>query len=357
MNFNGKNIANSTMRKTILHKILYLCPENGKQRNDIENVVVVRVTHTPVFGTIARRNMDIDRKRILTIINPISGTGNKDRMPRLIDAVVDRDRYDVHIEFTQYPGHARELASKATAAGIDIVVAIGGDGTVNETASALCGTATALAIVPNGSGNGLARHLRVPANASRALQVLDNGRLLKLDYCTANGRPFFCVCGMGFDATVSQKFANEGTRGFITYIKTAIAEYMKYKPQHYRINIDGYEMDEKAFVVACCNAAQYGNNAFIAPRATMQDGLIDITVMHEFNFVDGPLLGVRLFSRTLLEDRHVTVYRGRRVVIERDRPGIMHIDGEPLEMPARVEIENVPGGINILVPPSMGDDV
>ena len=301
--------------------------------------------------------MDADRKHILAIINPISGTGNKDRMPRLIDTVVDHDKCDVHIEFTRYPGHARELAGQAAADGTDIVVAIGGDGTVNEVASALCGTSTALAIVPSGSGNGLARHLRVPVNASRALQVLDNGRLLKLDYCTANGRPFFCVCGMGFDATVSQKFANEGTRGFITYVKTAITEYIKYKPQHYRINIDGNELDDNAFVVACCNAAQYGNNAYIAPRATMQDGLVDITVMHEFNLADGPLIGARLFTGTLNQDRHVSIFRGRHVVIERDNPGIMHLDGEPLEMPARVEIESVPGGINILVPPSMGDEV
>lgn len=297
--------------------------------------------------------MDVKRKHILAIINPISGTGNKDKMPRLIDNIVDHDKYDVRIETTRYPGHGHELACEAQAAGTDIVVAIGGDGTVNEVASALCGTDTALAIVPSGSGNGLARHLRIPVHASRALQVLNNGRLLKLDYCTANGRPFFCVCGMGFDATVSQKFADEGTRGFITYIKTAITEYLKYKPKHYRINIDGKELADDAFVVACCNAAQYGNNAFIAPRATMQDGLIDITIMHRFNFVDSALLGARLFTRTIHHDRHVSIYQGKHVIIERNDPGVIHIDGDPLDMPAKIEIESIPGGINIVVPPTV----
>lgn len=301
--------------------------------------------------------MEEKRRHILAIINPVSGTGNKDKIPRLIDTVVDNDRNDVSILATEYPGHAREITEQAVKDGIDIVVAIGGDGTVNEVGSAVCGTETALAIVPCGSGNGLARHLRISMNASRSMQVLNNGVVGQFDYCTVNGKPFFCTCGMGFDATVSYKFSNEGTRGFITYIKTALAEYIKYKPQEYLIDIDGKKMQEKAFVIACCNAAQYGNNAYIAPRATMQDGLLDVTVMHPFNFVASPLIGARLFLKQLGKDHHVSIYRGKRVVIERDHDDILHIDGDPTMMPARIVIENVSRGINILVPPSLPDDV
>jgi len=293
------------------------------------------------------------RRHILAIINPVSGTGSKDKIPRLIDTVVDNDRNDVSIVMSEYAGHAREIAAQAVQDGIDVVVAIGGDGTVNEVGSALCGTGTALAIVPSGSGNGLARHLRIPMNASRALQLLNDGAVGQFDYCTVNGRPFFCTCGMGFDATVSDKFANEGTRGFITYIKTTMTEFFKYKAQDYSINIDGIGHEERAFVIACCNAAQYGNNAYIAPRATMQDGLIDVTVMHGFNVVEGPIIGARLFFRQLDKDRHVSIYRGKRVVIERRHDDILHIDGDPLMMPAQVVIENVSNGINILVPPSL----
>ncbi len=301
--------------------------------------------------------MEEKRRHILTIINPVSGIGSKDKIPRLIDTVVDHEKNDVSIIMTEYPGHAREIAAQAVSDGIDVVVAIGGDGTVNEVGSALCGTDTALAIVPSGSGNGLARHLRISMNASRALQVLNNGVVGKFDYCTVNGKPFFCTCGMGFDAAVSDKFANEGTRGFITYLKTTLTEYFKYNTQTYRINIDGKQMEERAFVIACCNAAQYGNNAYIAPRATMQDGLIDVTVMHPFNLAESPLIGARLFLRQLGNDRHVSIYRGKRVVIERDHDDVMHMDGDPMMMPARVVIENVSKGINILVPPTLPDDV
>ena len=301
--------------------------------------------------------MEEKRRHILAIINPVSGTGSKDKIPRLIDTVVDHDNNDVSIVMSEYAGHAHEIAAMAASQGIDVVVAIGGDGTVNEVGSALCGTDTALAIIPCGSGNGLARHLRISMNASRALQVLNNGVVGKFDYCTINGKPFFCTCGMGFDAAVSNKFSNEGTRGFITYIKTALTEYIKYKPQEYLIDIDGAKLREKAFVIACCNAAQYGNNAYIAPRATMQDGLIDVTVMHPFNFVKSPIIGARLFLRQLGHDHHVSIYRGKRVVIERQRDDVIHIDGDPLTMPARVVIENVSRGIHILVPPTLPDDV
>ena len=299
----------------------------------------------------------MNRKRILAIINPVSGTSNKDKIPRLIDTVVNHEQNDVSIIATEYAGHAREIATDAVKDGFDVVVAIGGDGTVNEVGSSLCGTETALAIVPCGSGNGLARHLRISMNASRALQVLNNGVVGEFDFCTVNDKPFFCTCGMGFDAKVSDKFANEGTRGFITYIKTTLTEYINYKPQRYVINIDGVRHEEKAFVIACCNAAQYGNNAYIAPRASMQDGLIDVTVMHPFNIVQSPLIGARLFLRQLGHDHHVSIYRGKHVVIERDHDDVMHIDGDPMMMPARLEIKNRQRGIRILVPPTLPDDV
>ena len=297
------------------------------------------------------------RNHIVAIINPVSGTGSKDKIPRLIDTVVDHEKNDVSIIMTEYPGHASEIAAQAVNDGIDVVVAIGGDGTVNEVGSSLVGTDTTMAIVPCGSGNGLARHLRISMNASRALQVLNNGVTGSFDCCTVNGKPFFCTCGMGFDAAVSYKFSNDGTRGFITYIKTTLTEFFKYKAQDYIIDIDGVQMEERAFVIACCNAAQYGNNAYIAPRATMQDGLIDVTVMHGFSLAESPLIGARLFFRSLDKDRHVSIYRGKRVIIERKNEDIMHIDGDPLMMPAKLVIENISKGIKILVPPTLPDDV
>ena len=297
------------------------------------------------------------RKKLMAIINPFSGNKGKDMLPKLIEEVIDHSRFDVEIALVTREQRVSDLAAMAVEKNFYGVIAVGGDGTVNGAASAVKDSDTALAIIPCGSGNGLARHLEIPMNMRKALEVINRDHVEVCDYCMVNDETFVCTCGMGFDATVSYKFSNEGTRGFITYIKTALTEYIKYKPQEYIIDIDGMRMKEKAFVIACCNAAQYGNNAYIAPRATMQDGMLDLTVMHPFNFVESPLIGARLFLRQLGHDNHVSIYRGKRVTIERSHDDILHIDGDPVMMPARVVIENVRRGINILVPPTLPDDV
>ena len=291
-----------------------------------------------------------NKKKVLAVINPISGTKSKAKLPDIIDRFLDHDMWTIELRYTERAGHATEMAHKAVADGYDCVLAVGGDGTVNEIAQAVRDTSTALAIVPCGSGNGLARHLHIPMNMARAVQVLNELNVEAFDYCTVNDRPFFCTCGVGFDAQVSYRFANEGTRGLITYVRTTISEYFKYRPQPYELFIDEEHMHEDAFVIAACNAAQYGNNAYIAPRATMQDGEIDLTVIHRFNIMGAAVLGARLFTRSIDRDRHISIYRGRHIVIQRARADVMHIDGDPVMMPARLEITCHPQGINILVP-------
>ncbi len=290
--------------------------------------------------------------KLLAIINPISGIGGKGKMPALIKSKLDAERFDLEVVFTERPGHATLLAQDAAADGCDIVLAVGGDGTINEVGRALCGTDTALAILPCGSGNGLARHLHIPMNAEKALETLNNGVIDLVDYGTVNNHPFFCTCGVGFDAQVSYKFANEDTRGLVTYIKTTISEYFRYRAQHYRITIDGSTIEEKAFVIACCNAAQYGNNALVAPRASMQDGKIDLTVIHSFNLGEAALLSARLFTSNIDRDRHVSIYRGRDIIIERDDEDVMHIDGDPVMMPEVLHITCHPSAMRVVVPAS-----
>lgn len=290
------------------------------------------------------------RKQLTAIINPISGTGGKGRIPDLIEKIIDHSRFSVDVQFTKAPGHATELAREAMNAKKDGVLAVGGDGTVNEVATALHNTTTPLAVIPCGSGNGLARHLHIPMNTEKALQVVNNGVIEAVDYGTVNGRPFFCTCGVGFDAQVSYKFANEDTRGLVTYVRTTISQYFHYKAQDYNIIIDGQEMHEKAFVIACCNAAQYGNNAFMAPRASMKDGKIDMTVIHSFNFGSAAILGARLFTSSIDKDRHVSIYRGQDIIIEREQEDVMHLDGEPLMMPARLHIQCHPAALHVCVP-------
>ncbi len=294
----------------------------------------------------------MQRHKLLAIINPISGMGGKGKMPSLIKERLASDRFDIEVVFTERSGHATVLAQDAVSDGCDIVLAVGGDGTVNEVGRAVCGTSTALAILPCGSGNGLARHLHIPMNAEKALDAVSNGVIDLVDYGTVNEQPFFCTCGVGFDAQVSYKFANEDTRGLVTYIKTTISEYFRYRAQHYRITIDGATIDERAFVIACCNAAQYGNNALVAPRASMQDGKIDITVIHSFNLGEAALLSARLFTSNIDRDRHVSIYRGRDILIERDDEDVMHIDGDPVMMPELLHIVCHPSAMRVVVPAS-----
>lgn len=291
--------------------------------------------------------MSIHRKKVLAIINPHAGTGGKDSVTAALIKHLDHSRYELYTRYVIRQGHIAEMVSDAKREGFDAVIAAGGDGTVNATAAALVGTDIPMSIIPCGSGNGLARHLNIPLNASKALQVINAGHVEAIDYCTLNELPFFCTCGMGFDAKVAGRFANDGHRGFITYIKTTLLEYAHFKNEDYTLIIDGKEFTEKVFVIACANASQYGNNAFIAPNADVRDGLIDVTVIHPFSPLKAPILGLRLFNKTIHKDVCVSTYRASQVRIIRPRPDVIHYDGEPIEMPAELNIVCHPKALNV----------
>lgn len=291
-----------------------------------------------------------DKKNLLAIINPISGTDTKEYIPEILDRIIDKDKFNLTLRFTQRQGHATELTQAAILNGFHSVVAVGGDGTINEVASALCGSDTALGIIPCGSGNGLARHLGVPVNIEKAIQVLNADNVESLDYCTVNDIPFFCTCGVGFDAHVSEKFAQSHKRGALSYVQNTLIEYLKYRPQKYTIEMGDEIVTEEAFLIACGNASQYGNNAFITPGASMHDGLIDITIIHPFTPLDTAIMSVLLFTRHIDQDININTYRTDELVIKRDKPGVMHIDGDPVMMDADLHIKCHKGGIKMLLP-------
>ena len=293
--------------------------------------------------------MDNERK-ILALINPISGTLNKDSLPKSIDKIIDSEKFEIEIKYTEHANQAYELSKEAAANGYYGVLAIGGDGTVNEVASALCDTETALGIIPLGSGNGLARHLRIPLNIDKAISIINENHIENFDYCTANDRKFFCTCGLGFDAQVSSTFAKRGKRGPVGYFQSAISEYIKYRSQTYKITSSNGIITEKAFIIACGNASQYGNNAYITPNADMQDGEIDVTVMLPITPFDTAMLGLLLFSKHIDQDVNIISFRTADLSIERESEGIMHLDGEPVNMPKTIEIKCHKGGLKIFVP-------
>lgn len=292
------------------------------------------------------------KSKITFIINPISGTANKKSIPELIDKQLDTDKYDAEILFTEYAGHAEMLASKAKDESVDIVVAVGGDGTINEVARGLINSKTALAIIPCGSGNGLARHLMLPLNVKGAIDVINSGVIHELDYGVIDGHPFFCTCGMGFDAFISAKFAEAGKRGPITYIENVLKEGLTYKPETYDVTFDEGKASYKAFLITCANASQYGNDAYIAPGASMSDGLLDVVIMEPFDFIDAPQISIEMFNKTLDKNSKIKSFKTKKLHIHRTKPGVIHYDGDALEGAQDLDISIVPKGIRVVVNPN-----
>ena len=296
------------------------------------------------------------RTRIVFIINPKSGTRNKEGLPEQIDAALDHERIDHEVVFTQYRGHAAELTRQYAEEHTDVVVAVGGDGTVNEVARSLVHTETALGILPSGSGNGLARHLCIPINMKGALDIINHGKTDFFDYGAINDQPFFCTCGMGFDAFVSLKFAEAGKRGLVTYVENVLKEGLKYEPDTYTIEDETGKNQYKAFLVTCANAAQYGNNAYIAPGASMQDGLMDVIIMEPFNVIEAPTIVTDLFAKTLSNNSHIKTFQARSIRIRREHPGAVHFDGDPIKMGTDIHVSIKPLGLKAVINPDTTED-
>ena len=290
--------------------------------------------------------------KVLAIINPISGTGSKKSIPDQLARAYAPLEHELLLTYTKAAGHAEELARRAAEEGYDHVIAVGGDGTVNEVARGLVGSKTALAIVPKGSGNGLARALGLSMSTDRVIEQLASGRRITIDSCLMNGQPFFCTCGMGFDAAVSRTFAEASTRGPVTYLRTMIDEYRSFKPETYRIILDEGErtIETEAFVLVVANASQYGNNAYIAPGADLADGLLDLAIIRPFPVLEAALVLGDLMRGKLAGNKYYYTERVRHVRIERTSRGSVHLDGEPLVMSEHIDVSLRPHSLEVIIP-------
>lgn len=296
--------------------------------------------------------METKKRRIVFIVNPISGTSKKQGFDKIVEERIDKQKYDYEVIRTEFAGHAADIASQCATEGVDICVAVGGDGTVNEVARSIINTETALGIVPCGSGNGLARHLRLPMSMKGALSIINEGCTDYFDYGIINEHPFFCTCGMGFDAHVSYLFAQSGKRGLATYAKMVLSEGMKYAPTNYDITVENHEgevMHYSAFLVACANAAQYGNNTYIAPGASMQDGLLDIVIIEPFKGMGGPKVLLDLFTKTIKSNSHVRSFKARKLHIERPADDAVHFDGDPFIMGKSLDVQLKQKGLKAII--------
>lgn len=288
------------------------------------------------------------KRKALFIINPVSGGKKKDQVPHLIEKHLDHDDYDYKIEFSTLDNEIRAIAIEG-AKHYDIIVAVGGDGTVNETASAIAGTDKLLGIIPYGSGNGLARFLKIPMDAAKAIQLLNMGKVKAIDSAKLNDKWFFNMAGMGFDAHISEVFSRTKRRGFQSYFKSSIQEISKYKAQKYHLEIDGHIYDRTAFMLSFANSSQYGNNAHVSPHASLHDGLLDVCVIKPFPAYRLPEMGLRMLTKTSESSKFVEIIRGRHIKVERAAPGPVHLDGEPSIIGANAHIEVFPGSLKVIV--------
>lgn len=299
---------------------------------------------------------NMPKKKVCVIINPVSGTGSKQSIPVKINSAFDPKKYDVIIRYTGYADHATEIAKDAVKENFKYVIAAGGDGTVNEIAKALVDTPCVLGIIPLGSGNGLARDLNISMNIDRSIETITKGEERKIDYGIANEHIFFCTCGVGFDAFVSERFAEEKMRGPIGYVKNILESVIDFKSEEYELIYEGKTIKERAFVVTCANASQYGNEAYIAPNADMEDGKMNVALIKPINALEMPQTTIQLFTKNLHKNNKVIHILTSDLVIKRNRSGVMHIDGESIDAGKEINVRIIPKGLNVLAPKKTKND-
>jgi len=285
------------------------------------------------------------------IFNPRSG--HNARNPLLLERTrtfIVENRLNASVVPTERPRHATDLARAAVEDGCTLVVAIGGDGTVNEVAAGLVHTPAALGLIPCGSGNGLGRHLGVPTPGRDAFQTLLHGEVRSIDTGTVNGIPFFNAMGLGFDAEISARFSQLTSRGFTAYLGTTWRLFSGYRPQSYVIRSIAGRWETEAFIVAIANSDQYGNNCYIAPGASVEDGLLDLTVITRIGWVSALPLAARLFLGKIDGSPRIRRLRGAHFWIERDGPGLVHTDGEVHRIDANLEVMVHPSSLRVMVP-------
>lgn len=256
---------------------------------------------------------------------------------------------DADMVKTEYPGHAKELAAEAARQGYQVVVAVGGDGTVNEVASALIGTDSALGIVPLGSGNGLARHLHIPLIPEKAVRNVRKSSPVTIDSCSINGKPFFCTAGIGYDAQVAADYANAGSRGLLTYAKEALHDWRMYEPRDYVIETEEGRIETKALLITFGNANQWGNDFFITPQASLQDGKIDIAIVKPAKLSSNIEMVMQLRVKKLTDNPDVQYIRTSFAEIEpQDGRIVAHYDGEVADINDRIRIECHPQTLHVI---------
>jgi diacylglycerol kinase (ATP) len=289
-------------------------------------------------------------QKVLFIINPKSGVDRVKALKDLIDQHLDKHKFLPEIAYTQYAKHGTLLAKEAVAAGFKIIVAVGGDGSVNDVIAGIHGSDATLAIIPKGSGNGMARTLNIPLDVAQAIAVINQEKRTRIDLGKADGRIFVSNVGVGFDALVAKKFAKSKRRGMAMYSWIVTKHLWTYKEWNWEVEVDKKVLNEKAFILTVANAQQFGYNFKIAPVADLQDGLFDIVIIKKFPKILGSLVAMMAFKGTLLKSRYVKHLQGREVIIRHPGLNMMQTDGDVHPCGNEVKVEMLPAALQVIIP-------
>lgn len=287
------------------------------------------------------------KTKVLYIINPISGIGKQKIMEKMLEKYSAKN-IDYTIKYTERAKHAIEI-TKQNAKNFDAIIIVGGDGSVNEVGQALINTNTAFGIIPTGSGNGLARHLKIPLNIKDAILTINKFNTTTIDTASINDNYFINVAGIGFDALIAHKFAKYGKRGFSSYIKITTKEFKKFSHQKIQFSIDEETFNKDIFLLSIANGSQFGNNAYIAPTALMNDGFLNITILKKFPLISAPKLAYKLFTKKIDKLKITNSYKAKQIIIHQKGEILAHIDGEPVKFFDKIEINIIPNSLKIIV--------
>jgi diacylglycerol kinase (ATP) len=291
------------------------------------------------------------KKNILFIINPISGVRRGNHLSESIEKYIDSEKFNYELKYTQHQGHAITLSKEGVEKNKDIIVAVGGDGTINEVASQMLNSKVVLGIVPLGSGNGLARHLGIPRTLTSALKLINEFQVTDIDTASINGKPFVSIAGVGFDAKVARLFAKVKRRGFFSYANLITNNYIRYKPKKYKIEFDdGKIINTEALFISFANSNQFGYNTAIAPNAQLRDGLLDICIVQKPNIFRLPIIANLMLLRAIDKSQYVETIRASHFRVRQTRNRVVNIDGEAFKISKKLEIKVNPLSLQVIIP-------
>lgn len=286
--------------------------------------------------------------KIAFIINPVSGVKKKSKIEHLILSSFCNPEYDVTIHKTEYHGHATELARNLASQGVDTVVAVGGDGTLNEVSAGLLKSGTVLGLIPCGSGDGLARHLNISKNPAKAIKLILARRIYDIDMVFINNTSFINVAGIGYDAQVAHAFAKCTRRGFWSYIKQILNIYFSYTSFESSISCNNKTIERTAYLIEFANSSQFGNNAVISPMSLTNDQLIEICILKPFPWYYIPNILTRLYTKTMHNSKFMEIIQSGNILVKTKQPVPAHIDGEPLCYNTEFNVKIYPNALKII---------